>query len=472
MAAGGRVMLGLNAGKLIIGLGVLRLQPFDTSTEEGRAKERHRRAALGSGANLLAKMISVGTALVSIPLTLNYLGVEQYGMWATLSSFVALLNFADLGVGNGLVNAVSRSMGEGNNRDIRRHISSAYAVLMTISLVIMAIVAIIAPYVAWAAIFNVSSPEAKVLAEPVCIVFLLCFALGLPMSVVQKVQIGLQSGFEAALWQCAASVLTLVTVFIAIFLKCDLTTLVVSFVATPISVYLINTVYFFYRHRELRPLPVHVSKVSATRLLHTGLLFLVLQIAFAVTFSSDSVVIAQTLGAAEVAKFSVADKLFGLVATLSAAFLGPLWPAYSEAIGRGDKAWILTTIRRSVISSTLLAAAASAAIAVSAPIVVKHFVSEEVIPTALLLAAMAIWRTLSATGGAVSMYLNGAGVIWFQVIVAIITSLATIFLKFVLVNAMGISGVTWATVLCYLFLTLVPYGIYMAYFDRRMGGRP
>ena len=74
------------------------LTPFDQSTAEGRAQERHRRVALTAGAAALAKLLSVGTALISVPLTLHYLGAERFGMWITISSLIAMLSFADFGI--------------------------------------------------------------------------------------------------------------------------------------------------------------------------------------------------------------------------------------------------------------------------------------------------------------------------------------------------------------------------------------
>src|ERR1035441_8948081 len=82
----------------------LRLRPFDTSTESGRSQERQRRAFLSTMAAFAAKGIAIVTQLVTVPMTLNYLGAERFGLWMAISSVVSMLAFADLGVGNGLLN--------------------------------------------------------------------------------------------------------------------------------------------------------------------------------------------------------------------------------------------------------------------------------------------------------------------------------------------------------------------------------
>ena len=74
---------------------IVRLKPFDTSTQEGRSQERYRRAALTMLSSLAARSVSILTVLISVPLTLGYLGVERYGLWMTISSVIAMLVFAD-----------------------------------------------------------------------------------------------------------------------------------------------------------------------------------------------------------------------------------------------------------------------------------------------------------------------------------------------------------------------------------------
>src|SRR5690349_17928309 len=86
---------------------VLQFRPFSTDTPEGRAKERLRRVLLTALVSAFAQAVNMLTMLVSIPLTLNYLGVERYGLWIVISSLITILGFADLGLGNGLLNAIA-----------------------------------------------------------------------------------------------------------------------------------------------------------------------------------------------------------------------------------------------------------------------------------------------------------------------------------------------------------------------------
>ena len=85
-----------HANRLLL---LFRLRPFDTSTVGGRSIERYRRVALTTLSACLAKVIVALTLLVSVPLTLSYLGPERYGLSMTVGSFIAILSFSDFGIG-------------------------------------------------------------------------------------------------------------------------------------------------------------------------------------------------------------------------------------------------------------------------------------------------------------------------------------------------------------------------------------
>src|SRR5438270_11855505 len=85
------------------------LQPIDTTTKEGRSRSRYRRAFATTLAIGCGRLVSSLTLLLSVPLSLGYLGRERFAVWIIISSFSAFLSFADLGIGNGLVHAFSEA---------------------------------------------------------------------------------------------------------------------------------------------------------------------------------------------------------------------------------------------------------------------------------------------------------------------------------------------------------------------------
>jgi len=139
---------------------LVHLRPFETATEGGRSKERLRRAGLTTIAAGIAKAIGLLASLISVPLTYRYLGPERYGIWMVLISIIAAMSFADLGIGNGLINAVSEAYGKDDRRLAQQHVTSALALMLCIAAFLAVAGAVAYPFLPWARLLNVRSAAA------------------------------------------------------------------------------------------------------------------------------------------------------------------------------------------------------------------------------------------------------------------------------------------------------------------------
>lgn len=68
------------------------------------------------------------------PLTINYVSSPIYGIWMTLYSIISWLSIFDIGLGNGLRNNLTKCLVEGNYKDAKEYVSTAYVSLIFISL--------------------------------------------------------------------------------------------------------------------------------------------------------------------------------------------------------------------------------------------------------------------------------------------------------------------------------------------------
>lgn len=448
-------------------IGLLLRRPAERTTEGGRMAERHRRIALTALAAALAKVITLVTALVTVPLTLHYLGIERYGMWMTMSSLVAMFAFADLGIGNGLMNAVASAYGRDDLRAIHELISSAMLILCLISIFIMLLFACCYNFIQWSSVFNVTSPLARQEAGPAVAVLVACFSLAVPVGVIQRVQMGMQQGFMANLWQCAGSVLSLLGVLLAIRLQAGLPFLVLAFAGSPLIASLLNSLFYFtWQYPGYAPSWQMVSRRMMKYVANIGILFLILQIGGAIAYSSDNIIIAQMMGADVVAVYAVPQRMFGAIPMLLTMVMAPLWPAYGEAIARGDQAWVKATFGRSLRWSIMFAAAISLCLVVFGKWILHLWVGDVVAPSFALLLAMGVWQVMLASGTTIAMYLNGANVVRVQVIVAVIGASLAIALKIAFAAYAGLPGIPWGTTLAnllsgiplYLYIGRVIYG--------------
>jgi O-antigen/teichoic acid export membrane protein len=76
---------------------------------------------------------------------------------------------------------------------------------------------------------------------------------------------------------------------------------------------------------------------------------------------------------------------------------------------------------------------------------------------------LAVWVTIVSVQMPLSMLLNGAGVVRFQVVAASCMALANLALSITLAHSIGISGPVWGSVVAYLVCTGVPSVLYLRY---------
>lgn len=378
-------------------------------------------------------------------------------MWLIIVSFSALFSFADLGMGNGVLNQVSHAYGREDNEAIKKVISSGYGALCVVAVVVLLVFILAYPHVPWFKIFNVESKAAQAEAGPAIAAFISCFSLAIPFGIVQKVQIGMQRSFLSNLWQCGSSIMSLVGVLVVISFQGGLMWLVIAFMGVPLLASLLNSIIFFGRMMpQISPSPSLVSKSVIRKITKTGVLFFVLQIVSAVAYSSDGLVIAHVLGVSSVPQFSIPEKLFAVIAGVVQMLLAPLWPAYGEALVRRDLAWVKNTLKHSVVVSVTLAFIGSVLLISFFPFILKVWVHNKVNPPVMLVLGFGTWKVIEAVGFAMAMFLNGANVVSFQIIVSILTGISALILKIVFVHHFGVGGTVWATIASFSVFALVP----------------
>lgn len=435
----------------------LRLEPFDTSTTDGRSKERYRRIALTSVTAIAAKGIGILTALISVPLTIGYLGIERYGLWMTISSVIALLGFADLGIGNGLLNAVAEADGKDDRDAACRYVSSAFFILLGVAIFLLALMISVYSFIPWQRVYNVTSDLAVRESGPATALLIAIFIINMPLGIVQRVQMGYQEGVRNHLWAIGGALAGFVGLLVVVYFKSGLQWLVLAVSGGPVLVMLIN---WFREFTWLKPwLLPHWSAFNwetGRKIVSTGILFLILQIFAIIGNSSDNIVIAQVLGASAVASFAVTQKLFSIT-QIAQVFILPLWPAFGEAMARNDTAWARRTLNRSLILSLVLGVLTTFPLLIFGKQIIAWWAGSALIPSTLMLIGFGLWVLLAGYGGSMSSFLNSGSLLRQQTVFYSVASIASLILKIVLTKVwQSPSGVIWATVFGYGIFYLIP----------------
>jgi O-antigen/teichoic acid export membrane protein len=443
-------------------VGLLSLTPGETATAAGRSRERLRRVAVTVAASAISRVVSALTLFASVPLALGYLGEERYGLWMTLSSIIAMLSLADLGLGYGVLNRIAEASGRDDTEAARVVVSSGICSLLVVAGVLGAAFALAYPWLSWRRIFNVQTHAALREAGPATAVFVVCFLVGLPLGVVQRVREGYQEGFANGLWNAVGAVLGLGGMLVAIRVRAPLPWLVLSVAGAPVVATLVNGVLLFRGSRSwLRPRLQLASWSTIRSLIGLGLLFFILQGAAAVAFGADNVIVAQVLGPPAVTQYAVPARLFTIPTLLLQMALTPLWPAYGEAFSRGDRAWLRRTVVVSLVGTVVVATLMSGALCLTARPLLRLWVGNDLGSPTALLVGLAIWTVLNASGHSLAMFLNGVGALRLQAACALAMTAVVLVLKVLLARSWGLSGVVWGNIAGFTILDTVPMAVFV-----------
>ncbi len=418
--------------------------------------ERILRAVQSGASSAIARVFQLGISLITIRLTIHYLGAERFGLWMTIFSLINILNFADFGIGNGLLNAIAEAYGRRDSKSIQEAISSGFFALSILSLFFCALFLVSYQYIHWSSIFKLHSPTAVREAGPTTFIFFACFAVALPLGVAQRIQLALQKGYLNGIWSILGTTVGFVGLCLALRAKLGLPWLVLSVAGGPSISLLANCIFIFCRQPNLRPSLACVSRKFSKQILKAGTLFFVLQIAMAVGYQSDNIVIARILGPEAVASYSVALRIFQSVPIFLGFFMLALWPAYGEAVAGGDYAWIRATYRRSVSLNGLIGVIAALVLFVSARLIIRLWVGRGLEPTHLLLIALAAYCITNSLVGPISAMMDGMSLLRFQAVSWSIMAVANLTLSIWLTKLIGVSGVVFGSVISQGVFILIP----------------
>jgi O-antigen/teichoic acid export membrane protein len=448
---------------------VVRLRPFDTSTAAGRASERHRRIALSAIGAMAARVVNIVSVFAVVGLTVGYLGSDRYGLWMTLTALMTFASFADLGVSQGLMTLLAQGQGRDDSRLSLAYVSGAFMVLTVIAAVLLVVFLAVFPWVNWGHALGAVTPEAAREAGPALLVLVLGTLLMLPFSLAQNIRLGHQQTYVSNIWQTVASVATLGATLAAVRMRCGLVILAGIPVAVQILQFLADTVVLGVQRPGLRPRLSAVTRESLQTLFRIGALFFILALTRAVGFGSDNLVLAKVLGTESVTPYSVPQRLFGIAPLLLTFVLAPLWPAYAEAASRGDLQWVRRTLRRSLLLTIAIVVPLNIVLVVFAKPIIRLWVGGTVDPSYFLLIGLGLLSTLLTVSGVPAMFLNGMGVVRFQIIMQSVMAIVNVCLSIVLTRLMGTPGVVYGSIVAWTVCVLIPTWIYIPRLLRSAG---
>ena len=186
-----------------------------------------------------------------------------------------------------------------------------------------------------------------------------------------------------------------------------------------------------------------------------------------VAFSADNLILAHLIGPQAVTQYAIVYQMFSLGPVLFSMFLNALWPAYGEAMVRGDSEWIRATFRRSITIGLCINVPYALVLMLFGNTAAHLWVGYQINASSLVLLAFGIWTMMNSLNGPIAVFLNGANAMRFQAICAPLMACLNLPLSIGLTRGVGLSGVIWGSIIAQAIVGIIPSGIYISRFMRR-----
>lgn len=409
---------------------------------------------------LFSIILKGGSILISFLLvstTINYLDVNEFGIWLTLSSLLVWINYFDIGLGNGLRNKLTEAFSTNNIELGQIYVSTTFALLSIIMLFFFILFLCVFPSLDLSSILNIDKLIANRLSEILIVVFgLFCFQF-----VIKTVGIVLVADQKPALNDLINVLSNLFALVIIYFLtlttNASLNFVVLTFSATPVLVLLIAYMLIFNgKYKNIKPKFSLIQFKYTRDLVGLGVQFFVIQIAVSVViYTSTNIIIAQLFSSEDVAIYNVANKYFYSISMAYIIILMPFWSAATDAYAKNDFLWIKRSINKLiyVFFGTVLVITI---MVLYSDLFYEFWVGNSVkIPKSLSI-VVALYCVLFNWSNTFIYFINGIGKIRLQLIVTLIVAVLYIPLAIYLGKVLGVNGVILAS--C---ISIIPTSILM-----------
>ncbi len=288
------------------------------------------------GVGIVNRFSSIGIRLVTIPLMVNYLGSEGFGLSMTIASISGYISLLDFGLASALVNRLTSCYVTGSKDEANRYITAGMVLLALVSICVAVPAVAAIGCVDWASLLKLSTVtngEASLAISIATIVFL----VQLPLSVVLKVPYAMQRGSLSEAYLMIGNVLCFLGLLLGIGLSWSLS-FILLFLIGGMTVASLTLLLRLVAGNEISlksdSLSGLKSLLNESRI--EGYDFFVMQAAGLLMTALQFTILAFYHGATAVATFSLLYQASIAVQTPFVVVVQPMWTKVAELAKRKE----------------------------------------------------------------------------------------------------------------------------------------
>lgn len=400
----------------------------------------------GSSAALVARLVSAPANLLLSALMIRDLGAQRYGGLAVALSVLSLVPFADLGIGSALVSQIAEAHQAQDAQKIRSLWTRGRGAIRIPAIVLVA--------AGIACIVIGERHQTDVISLPATGALIAVVGATLPAAMGQRVLLGMQRTDLFSYANIASCLCAVVATLAALHFHAPLWTVALAWhLQLSLGTLVCTAIARRMLTRSEVTNPHEVGGVPSA-LLRTGLAYVVISSATAITYETDELVISTIRGPRSVASYDMHARLFGSVVTTAVTLLSPIWPAASAAASTGRIDWLRRLARRSVVVTTLATAGASVICFLISEPFVRALSGGRVSYSPLLAASFAAWAVSMSLSACLASLLSGVRLVRTQLCLTLLALVINLGLAIPATLGIGASGPVLGTVAAQVFFSV------------------
>ncbi|MBA3706674.1 MAG: hypothetical protein H0W84_12465 [Bacteroidetes bacterium] len=416
--------------------------------------ERSAKAVRNIIGSFIIKGISIVVNLALIPLTINYLSPVKYGVWLTISSTLAWINFFDVGLGHGLRNKLASAIANNEMDKAKSYVSTAYISISILCIALFILFMIANWFINWNTLLNIPHEIDENLRSVAFIVFSM-FAVQFILQLINSVLLSIQQPVRVSMNNVIANILVLFGIVLLInFTKGSLFHIAFLFSVIPVLVLIVVNIYYFNsQFKSFSPSIKSFDYASLKDVLNLGVKFFIIQVSVLMFYGTTNFLICRYLGSPElVTPYNIAFRYFGIVTMVFSIIIAPYWSACTEAYAKGDFIWINRSIKQ-LLRIWMLLVVLAVIMLIFSEDMYHLWVGDKVKVDFKISLFMMLYVVVVSFGNIFITFINGIGNIRTQMIVSIIGMILFIPLSYYLAVTLnlGIVGIIISTIICSLY---------------------
>lgn len=395
--------------------------------------------------NIIGSFFNKGFAilisLLLIPITIDYLNPEQYGIWLTISSIVSWITYFDIGLVHGFKNRFTEAKANGNILLQRQYVSTAYAAIAIIFSFIIIVLECINPFIHWSKILKVNNSYDTVLTL-VSATLILFIGIQLMLGVISALLTADQrSAFAAAIGTLGQG-LALLCIYILTQLPYkSMIYICIALSGMPCLVLIIATLWLFGgKYRKLSPSISCVKFQLVGNIIGLGSKFFVIQLSMLLIFQITNIILSRVLGPEAVTLYNVTYKYFSVIQMILTIILSPFWAAYTDAFVKKDFEWMNKTYHKLTSIFTKIVILSVIMLIVS-PFIFRLWLPDSIKISWTLSITMWLYIIVLTYSNLFMIIINGTGKVFVQMIIYLIFASISIPSSYFFCQQFGISGI-------------------------------